>query len=162
VEIGEKLDRLTVPSVYRNMATFKVGKTFLQNPFRKTLHGLCKVVEGSKTYNFPIHHLVHFYSTFWSFSFSNRASRINNRGTATSRRRDADRAPARAVLRGAASLGVRARVVPRMRAPRRLGARSRRVSCPHPSTGRRAASTGPSGVSPYARTPAEAGPVPAT
>jgi hypothetical protein len=23
-----------------------------------------KVVEGSETYNFPIHHLVHFYSNF--------------------------------------------------------------------------------------------------
>jgi hypothetical protein len=30
-----------------------------------------KVVEGSEIYNFPIHHLVHFYSKFWSFTCSN-------------------------------------------------------------------------------------------
>jgi hypothetical protein len=35
VEIGEKRGQLTVPLVYQNMATFKVGKTFLQNPLRK-------------------------------------------------------------------------------------------------------------------------------
>jgi hypothetical protein len=31
-----------------------------------------KVVEGSEIYNFPIHHFVHFYSTFGSFTCSNR------------------------------------------------------------------------------------------
>jgi hypothetical protein len=36
VEIGEKLDRLPVPPVYRGMPAFKVGTTFLQNPLRKT------------------------------------------------------------------------------------------------------------------------------
>jgi hypothetical protein len=36
VEIGEKLDQLTAPPVYRNLAAFKVGTTFLQNPLRKT------------------------------------------------------------------------------------------------------------------------------
>jgi hypothetical protein len=39
-------------------------------------------------------------------------------------------------LRGVATLGVRARVVPRTRAPRRIGARPRRVSCLHSSPGR--------------------------
>jgi hypothetical protein len=33
-----------------------------------------KVVEGSEIYNFPIHHWVHFYSTFESFARSNRVS----------------------------------------------------------------------------------------
>jgi hypothetical protein len=33
-----------------------------------------KVVEGSEIYNFPIHHLVHFYSKFWIFSRSNKGS----------------------------------------------------------------------------------------
>jgi hypothetical protein len=33
-----------------------------------------KVVEGSEIYNFPIHHLVHFYSKFWSFERSNRTT----------------------------------------------------------------------------------------
>jgi hypothetical protein len=36
VEIGEKLDRLTVPPVHRGRATFKVWQRFLQNPLRKT------------------------------------------------------------------------------------------------------------------------------
>jgi hypothetical protein len=40
VEIGEKLDRLTVPHVFQNRAAFKVGTTFLQNMSRKTLDGL--------------------------------------------------------------------------------------------------------------------------
>jgi hypothetical protein len=31
-----------------------------------------KVVEGSEIYNFPIHHFVHLYSTFWSLTCSNR------------------------------------------------------------------------------------------
>jgi hypothetical protein len=31
-----------------------------------------KVVEGSEIYNFPIHHFVHLYSTFWRFTCSNR------------------------------------------------------------------------------------------
>jgi hypothetical protein len=39
VEIGEKLDRLTVSPVFQNRAAFKVGTTFLQNPSRKTLDG---------------------------------------------------------------------------------------------------------------------------
>jgi hypothetical protein len=46
VEIGEKLGRLTVPLVYRNMATFKVWQRFVQNPWRKTLYGLCKSCRG--------------------------------------------------------------------------------------------------------------------
>jgi hypothetical protein len=36
VEIGEKLDRLTAPPVYRNLAAFQFGTMFLQNPSRKT------------------------------------------------------------------------------------------------------------------------------
>jgi hypothetical protein len=36
VKIGEKLDRLTVPPVFRNLPAFNVGTTFLQNPLRKT------------------------------------------------------------------------------------------------------------------------------
>jgi hypothetical protein len=36
VEIGEKLERLSLPPVFRGMAAFQVGTTFLQNPLRKT------------------------------------------------------------------------------------------------------------------------------
>jgi hypothetical protein len=46
VEIGEKLSQPTVPSVYQNMATFKVGKTFLQNLLRKTQDDLCESCKG--------------------------------------------------------------------------------------------------------------------
>jgi hypothetical protein len=45
-EKGEKLDRLKVPPVYRGMAAFKVGTTFLQNPLRKTPYGLCESCRG--------------------------------------------------------------------------------------------------------------------
>jgi hypothetical protein len=46
VEIGEKLGWLTVPPVYRNMATFKVWQRFVQNPWRKTLYVLCESCRG--------------------------------------------------------------------------------------------------------------------
>jgi hypothetical protein len=46
VEIGEKLGWLTVPPVYRNMATFKVWQRFVQKPWRTTLHGLCEICRG--------------------------------------------------------------------------------------------------------------------
>jgi hypothetical protein len=46
VEIGEKLDRLTVPLVPRDSPAFKVGMTFLQNPLTKTLYGLCENCRG--------------------------------------------------------------------------------------------------------------------
>jgi hypothetical protein len=46
VEISEKLDQLTVPPVFQNKPTFKVGTTFLQNPLRKTLYGLFESCRG--------------------------------------------------------------------------------------------------------------------
>jgi hypothetical protein len=45
-EIGEKLDRLTVPPVFQNRPTFNVGTTFLQNPLRKTLESLYESCRG--------------------------------------------------------------------------------------------------------------------
>jgi hypothetical protein len=50
------------------MATFKVWQQFVHNPLRKTPYAFVKVVGGSEIYNFPIHHFVHFYSTFGSFA----------------------------------------------------------------------------------------------
>jgi hypothetical protein len=47
VEIGEKLDRLSVPPVHRDTTAFKVGTTFLQNPLKKHPKAFVKVVEGS-------------------------------------------------------------------------------------------------------------------
>jgi hypothetical protein len=38
-----------------------------------------KVVEGSDIYNFPIHHFLHFYSKFWSFTCSNSGTAKRNR-----------------------------------------------------------------------------------
>jgi hypothetical protein len=46
VEIGEKLDRLTVSPVHRDRPAFKVGTTFLQNLLRKTLYGLYESCRG--------------------------------------------------------------------------------------------------------------------
>jgi hypothetical protein len=46
VEIGEKLDQLTVPPVFQNRLTFKVGTTFQHNPLRKTLYGLFESCRG--------------------------------------------------------------------------------------------------------------------
>jgi hypothetical protein len=50
-----------------------------------------KVVEGSWIYNFPIHHILHFYSKIWRKSISNRASLKSGR---LSRDRPRRRAPA--------------------------------------------------------------------
>jgi hypothetical protein len=47
VEIGEKLDRLTVPPVFQNRPTFNVGTTFLQNPLRENPIAFLEVVEGN-------------------------------------------------------------------------------------------------------------------
>jgi hypothetical protein len=46
VEIGEKLDRLTVPPAFQNRPTFNIGTTFLQNLLRKTLYGLFESFRG--------------------------------------------------------------------------------------------------------------------
>jgi hypothetical protein len=75
-----------------------------------------KVVEGSEIYNFPNHHFEHFYSTFWSFSFSKRASRISCRCAATSH-----------------LSGLQAR--PRSRAALRVACHPRRLSRPRTSPG---------------------------
>jgi hypothetical protein len=68
-----------------------------------------KVVEGSEIYNFPIHHLVHFDSKFWTFTCSNSGTVKRIRA---SRRRAALRAatfharvPRRAFLRPRADRG---------------------------------------------------------
>jgi hypothetical protein len=46
VEKGEKLGQLAVPPMHRDMAAFKVGETFLQNPLRKTPYSLCESCRG--------------------------------------------------------------------------------------------------------------------
>jgi hypothetical protein len=46
VEIGEKRGQPTVPPVSPNRAAFKVWQRFVQNPWRKTLDGLCESCRG--------------------------------------------------------------------------------------------------------------------
>jgi hypothetical protein len=46
VEFGEKLGQPPVPPVSRNKEAFNVWQTFLQNPLRKTLYGLCESCRG--------------------------------------------------------------------------------------------------------------------
>jgi hypothetical protein len=41
-----------------------------------------KVVEGSEIYNFPIHHILHFYSKIWRKTNFNRAGLNFRRATA--------------------------------------------------------------------------------
>jgi hypothetical protein len=50
----------------------KFGSILCKIRWEKHPRAFVKVVEGSEIYNFPIHHLVHFYSKFWSFKRSNR------------------------------------------------------------------------------------------
>jgi hypothetical protein len=74
VEIGEKLGQPSASPIHRNMATFKVWLQFVQNPWRKHPRAFVKVVEGSEIYNFPIDHIVHFSSKFWSYARPNRGT----------------------------------------------------------------------------------------
>jgi hypothetical protein len=46
VEIGEKCGQPTVPLVSPNKAAFKVWQCFVQNPWRKTLDGVCESCRG--------------------------------------------------------------------------------------------------------------------
>jgi hypothetical protein len=70
-----------------------------------------KVVDGSEIYNFPIHYFVHFYSTFWIFTCSNRGTVTEfsvGRCRAAPRcdvARASPRTQAQCVARGRASLG---------------------------------------------------------
>jgi hypothetical protein len=97
-----------------------------------------KVVEGSEIYYFPIHHFVHFYSKFWSFTCSNRGTAKQNR---VSRCRDVapvHTAPARLVTSASTPVPCyprphtdRGRALSSCsRAPRRLGTRTPHVSPP--------------------------------
>jgi hypothetical protein len=49
----------------------KFGSNLCKIRLEKHITAFVKVVEGSEIYNFPIHHFVHFYSTFWSYTCSN-------------------------------------------------------------------------------------------
>jgi hypothetical protein len=84
-----------------------------------------KVVEGSEIYNFPIHHFVHLYSTFWSFTCSN--------GDTVTQLRPADAAPR--PRRDVARAGSARAALYRQPAP--LGAlRCPRPCLPRPRTSR--------------------------
>jgi hypothetical protein len=120
MEIIEKRGQPTTSPVYRNRATFKVGKPSCKNHGEKHLRAFVKVVEGSEIYNFPIHHFVHFYSTFWSFTCSNRdtVTQLRPADVAPRPHRDVARAgrTRAALYRQPAHLG--ALCYPRSRLPR--------------------------------------------
>jgi hypothetical protein len=86
-----------------------------------------KVVEGSEVYNFPIHHFVHFYSTFWSYTCSNggtgkhSASRAATSHAAHLRRAVPRPAPPGAPYRGAHRPEAVCPEAPRPEAPRPEG-----------------------------------------
>jgi hypothetical protein len=100
-----------------------------------------KVVGGSETSNFPIHHLEHFYAIFWSLTRSKRAHR-HSRGLADAAPRCA--APSRtapaplcARRRCVAEcrcppLDVRARIPPPQTAPSPCRAHTEISRTPHP------------------------------
>jgi hypothetical protein len=76
------------------------GCNLCKNCWEKHLKAFVKVVDGSEIYNFPSHHLVHFYSNFWRFSHSNqgtvkqfRVSRAPRRDVACRRRPPSASAP---------------------------------------------------------------------
>jgi hypothetical protein len=112
------------------MTTFKVWQQFVHNPLRKTPYGLCESCRGSEIYNFPIHHFVHFYSTFESFARSKQgpwARSQAGRRRAVSRC-DVVRRACRAVPRPAPpGAPYRGCTVPRPRAPRAWVSRPRRA-----------------------------------
>jgi hypothetical protein len=82
-----------------------------------------KVVEVSEIYHFPIHHLVHFYTIFWSYTCSNRGTRQLSASRAAPRRR-APRLgpPATLGFRAPARAFPRHRTFPGARTPQRLEA----------------------------------------
>jgi hypothetical protein len=87
-----------------------------------------KVVEGSEVYNFPIHHLVHFYSNFWSFERSNRTAVTRNK---VDRRRATTSHAVRATRPCRACLTIRFTRRPRHRAfPRNVRAVAASKSSP--------------------------------
>jgi hypothetical protein len=93
-----------------------------------------KVVEGSRIYNFPIHHKLHFYSKIWRKCILNSGSmnkRQAGRDAPALQRVGAPRhAPARAAVRRRPPLGFRALgrtprlLLPQAHAPRRLEVRA--------------------------------------
>jgi hypothetical protein len=87
----------------------KFGSILCKIRGEKHYTAFAKVVEGSEIYNFPIHHFVHFYSTFWSYACSNR--------DAGKRFRPADVAQHHAATLPAP--GALSRAVPPARIPRR-------------------------------------------
>jgi hypothetical protein len=52
----------------------KFGCQLCKIRWEKHRTAFVKVVGGSEIYNFPIHHFVHFYSSFWRFLRSNRST----------------------------------------------------------------------------------------
>jgi hypothetical protein len=87
---GWKTWSTAVFTVHQHSAEPRLCFAFLLKPSKKHCTAFVKVVEGSEIYNFPIHHFVHFYSTFWRKTQSkSRWPAENQRGRAPERRRRA-------------------------------------------------------------------------
>jgi hypothetical protein len=105
----------------------KFGSNLCKIRLEKHITAFVKVVEGSEIYNFPIHHFVHFYSTFWCYMCSNRGTRKHSASrAATSHAAHLRRAVPRPVPPGAPYRGAHHREpacpeAPRPEAPRPEG-----------------------------------------
>jgi hypothetical protein len=64
-EKGEKLGQLQFSLFISTLQNPNFASRSCSNRRDKHYTTFVKVVEGSEIYNFPIHHFVHFYSTFW-------------------------------------------------------------------------------------------------
>jgi hypothetical protein len=62
---GEKLGQLQFSLFISTLQNPDFASRSCSNRREKHYTAFVKVVEGSEIYNFPIHHFVHFYSTFW-------------------------------------------------------------------------------------------------
>jgi hypothetical protein len=90
----------------------KFGSNLCKIHGEKHPRAFVKVVEASEIYNFSIHHVMHFYSNFWSFKRSN--MRTLKRFRVGRHRAPPTRRPR---TRATAALGICAARLPRPRAP---------------------------------------------
>jgi hypothetical protein len=103
----------------------KFGCNLCKIRWEKHHRAFVKVVEGSEIYIFPIHHLVHFYSIFWSFTRSNRGTvkqiQASRRRAATSRAHAHHARTAPSLVFGPTRAFLRTRAPRPPRAPSRSG-----------------------------------------
>jgi hypothetical protein len=72
--MGEKCRSTPQVTIHQHPQICHLGMQFVHNWLKKGHTPFVKVVEDQEIYNFAIHCLDHFYSTFWSFCQSNMAT----------------------------------------------------------------------------------------